>query len=95
MSDKRSDKASTTSISNENIAALSYEEAHAALEDVLTALEAGDLPLEEAMARYEMGARLSQHCIKKLEEAELRVRQWQPDGTGDWSNASEVEVEEW
>ena len=60
---------------------LTYEEAYAQLEEVLGSLEAGDLPLEESLARYEVGAELAAFCERKLDEAELRVRQWQPDDT--------------
>ncbi len=59
---------------------LSYEEAFDQLEQVLQALESGDLPLEQALSLYELGASLAAYCARKLDEAELRVRQWQPDG---------------
>ena len=58
--------------------ALTYDEAFAELESVLQDLEGGDLPLERALALYEQGVALSTFCAHKLEEAELRVRQWQP-----------------
>lgn len=57
---------------------LSYEEAYQQLEQVLQALESGDLPLEQSLKLYELGATLTAHCARKLDEAELRVRQWQP-----------------
>jgi exodeoxyribonuclease VII small subunit len=57
---------------------LTYEEAYARLEEILEALEAGDLPLEKSLALYEEGAQLSTLCAQKLDEAELRVRKWQP-----------------
>ena len=56
----------------------SYETAFARLEEILQLLEAGELPLEEALTLYESGATLTAYCNRKLEEAELRVRQWQP-----------------
>ena len=56
---------------------LTYDDAFAQLEEVLAALESGELPLEEALTLYERGAALTQVCARKLEEAELRVRQWQ------------------
>ena len=59
-------------------AELSYEEAYSQLEQVLQALETGDLPLEQSLTLYELGATLAAHCARKLDEAELRVRQWQP-----------------
>ena len=55
-----------------------YDDAFAELETVLQELEGGDLPLERALQLYERGVTLSTFCARKLEEAELRVRQWQP-----------------
>jgi exodeoxyribonuclease VII small subunit len=55
-----------------------YDDAFAELETVLQELEGGDLPLERALQLYERGVALSTFCARKLEEAELRVRQWQP-----------------
>lgn len=70
---------------------LSYEEAYQQLEQILQALESGELPLEESLKLYELGAALATYCARKLDEAELRVRQWQPEGqTGDlddWQDA--------
>ena len=57
---------------------LSYEEAFGQLEEILQALEAGDLPLEQSLSLYEQGAALASYCGHMLDEAELRVRQWQP-----------------
>ena len=37
-------------------------------------LEGGQLKLEEAIASYERGAALRQHCETKLSEAEARVQ---------------------
>lgn len=60
---------------------LSFEDAYAQLEDVLAALEAGDLTLDESLARYELGVALTEFCERKLEQAELRVRKWLPDNS--------------
>ncbi len=60
---------------------LSYEAAYSQLEQVLQTLESGDLPLEESLKLYEVGATLAAYCARKLDEAELRVRQWQPGDT--------------
>ncbi|MFN2199735.1 MAG: exodeoxyribonuclease VII small subunit [Caldilineaceae bacterium] len=60
---------------------LPYEEAFDQLEHILQALESGDLPLEEALSLYEQGAALAAYCARLLDEAELRVEQWQPDGS--------------
>ena len=56
---------------------LSYEEAFAELETIVTALEgeASRNPLEEAMTLFERGQALVRRCSDLLDEAELKVRQ--------------------
>ena len=51
----------------------SFETGLDELEKVVKELEAGDLPLERALALFEKGIGLSQTCRKQLEEAETRV----------------------
>ena len=58
-----------------DVSKLSFEEALRALEEVVGRLESGDAPLEESIELYERGAKLKAHCEKKLEAAELKVRQ--------------------
>ena len=55
------------------IEAMSFEEAMAALEQVVGALERGEVPLEQSIALYERGARLKAHCAEKLKDAEEKV----------------------
>ena len=55
------------------IGTLSFEEAMAALEQVVGALERGEVPLEQSIALYERGAALKAHCAAKLAEAEEKV----------------------
>ena len=55
------------------ITELSFEAAMAALEQVVGALERGDVPLEQSIALYERGAALRAHCAGKLKEAEAKV----------------------
>jgi exodeoxyribonuclease VII small subunit len=52
---------------------LSFEESLAELEKIVQEMESRDLPLEEALARYERGVRLSAHCKARLEEAEAKI----------------------
>lgn len=54
---------------------LSFEDAFAQLEEVVQRLEGGDLPLQEALALYERGVALADHCQRLLDQAELRVTQ--------------------
>jgi len=60
-----------------------FEEALGQLEAVVTRLEGGDLPLEEALRAFEEGVRLARVCAARLEDAEQRVRLLTraPDGT--------------
>ncbi len=63
----------------------SFEEVYASLEDVVTRLEAGRLPLETSLAYYELGILLGERCSRILEDAELRISrldQTQTNGTG-------------
>lgn len=43
------------------------------LERIVKELEKGDLPLEQSLALFENGMRLSAECKRQLEEAESRV----------------------
>jgi exodeoxyribonuclease VII small subunit len=43
------------------------------LEEIVSQLEQGDLPLEEALALYERGVNAYRNCHEKLEEAETKV----------------------
>lgn len=70
---------------------LTYEQAFSQLETILARLEEGDLPLDESLALFEEGSALAKLCTTLLDDAELRVRQWQPgDETmelSDWDEA--------
>lgn len=52
---------------------MSFEEAIAALETVVTQLERGEVALEQSIALYERGAALKAHCAAKLKSAEEKV----------------------
>ncbi len=54
---------------------LTFEQAFGELETTVQRLEAGDLTLEEAIALYERGMRLAQHCNDTLDAAELQVQE--------------------
>ena len=57
----------------EAIAALSFEEALTALEDIVRQLEGGRIKLEDAVSAYEKGIFLKNHCEQKLQEAKTRI----------------------
>jgi exodeoxyribonuclease VII small subunit len=60
---------------------LTFEEAYAQLETVITRLEGGDVPLDETVTLYEQGRQLSAHCQSLLDDAELRVNKLNDDGS--------------
>ena len=45
----------------------------ARLEEIVSLLEKGDAPLEQAMTLFEEGAKLLRECTKQLDEAEQKV----------------------
>ena len=60
-------------MTEKTVAEMSFEEAMAALEGVVSQLERGEVALEQSISLYERGAALKAHCAAKLAEAEARV----------------------
>lgn len=58
---------------NAEIGNLSFEQALAELEAIVSRLEQGNIPLEESIACYERGEALKKHCDGLLRKAESRV----------------------
>ena len=56
------------------VESLSYEQAFQELEGVVSALEAGQSNLEDALALFERGQALAKRCASLLDQAEVRVR---------------------
>ena len=52
---------------------MKFEEALKKLEKIVGDLENGNIPLEEALEKYQEGIRLSGVCQKKLEAAKKKV----------------------
>lgn len=50
-----------------------FESSLRELESIVKDLEKGDLPLEQSLALFEKGMRLSADCKRQLEEAESRI----------------------
>ena len=57
----------------EKTSSLSFEASLQELERIVKELEKGDLPLEQSLALFESGMRLSAECKRQLEEAESKV----------------------
>ncbi|MCC6147909.1 MAG: exodeoxyribonuclease VII small subunit [Anaerolineaceae bacterium] len=54
---------------------MSYEQAFSELEGIVTALEAAQTSLEEALSLYKRGQNLAAYCSALLEKAEIQIRQ--------------------
>lgn len=57
-----------------NVADMSFKEASVELEQIVRALEAGDLELEDALERYGRGVELLGSLRERLATAEQKVR---------------------
>ena len=61
-------------ISAESIERLSFEDAFAQLEQIVTSLEKGDATMDDSLALYEQGKALADHCARLLNQAELKIK---------------------
>jgi exodeoxyribonuclease VII small subunit len=52
----------------------SFEVALAEIENIVAAMEAGQLPLEQSLTAYKRGAELLQYCQARLQEAQQQVK---------------------
>ena len=50
-----------------------FEQSLSQLEKIVQELEAGDLPLEKAIKKFEEGMQLSKFCGQKLTDAEKKI----------------------
>jgi exodeoxyribonuclease VII small subunit len=50
-----------------------FEDALEKLEDIVRKMEAGDIPLDEALKSFEEGIKIIRFCSAKLEETQRRV----------------------
>ena len=66
----------------DDISKMSFEDALAELETIVSKLERGDAALEDSIALYQRGAALKAHCEGKLRDAQLKVKKivLGPDG---------------
>jgi exodeoxyribonuclease VII small subunit len=60
----------------------SFEASLEALEEIVQALESGDLPLEKSLELFEEGIRLSRQCQERLNQAERRIEVLLRDNQG-------------
>lgn len=53
----------------------SFEELQRELEEIVTRLERGDVPVDEAIGLFRRGEELYQTCVERLRGAELAVEE--------------------
>lgn len=70
------DIADIVKYTDKDIEGLRYEQLRDALDEVVTALEGADIPLEELMKLWEVGEKLATACEAQLTRARERI---QPD----------------
>ena len=60
----------------------SFEQNMARLEQIVRAMERGDVALEESLKLFQEGTELVRSCNKLLDEAQLQVNKIMADGQG-------------
>ncbi|MEM7664608.1 MAG: exodeoxyribonuclease VII small subunit [Pseudomonadota bacterium] len=70
---RRMDEGNSSSTEQSDIADMSFEQALKALEEIVTKLERGDVPLDDSIDLYERGEKLRAACQKRLDAAQARI----------------------
>ena len=70
---------------------LTFEEAMDKLEQIVSEMERGGIPLEQMMSKFEEGAKLAKYCQEKLAglKKKMEILTRRPDGSTAWSDMSE------
>ncbi len=58
----------------ENGNELTFEQALARLEELVTSMEEGEIPLAELVNKFEEGDKLLQHCAQQLQQAGMKIQ---------------------
>ncbi|MBI5476227.1 MAG: exodeoxyribonuclease VII small subunit [Ignavibacteriales bacterium] len=60
----------------------SFEANMKRLENIVETLESSNIPLDESIALYEEGIKVSKYCIDKLRSSEIKLKQLKKDIDG-------------
>ena len=73
---------------------LTFEEAMDKLEQIVSEMERGGIPLEQMMSKFEEGAKLAKYCQEKLAglKKKMEILTRRPDGSTAWSDMSREEL---
>ncbi len=79
----------------DNATPIEFESAMKRLEEIVEELEGGELSLEDSIARYEEGVKLSRALTARLDEAEKRIERLveQPGAAGPGTEPIELELQ--
>lgn len=56
----------------------SFEDLQRELDEIVTRLERGDVPVDDAIALFRRGEELYRTCVQRLQGAELRIEELAP-----------------
>ena len=76
-----------------DIAKLPFEEALRRLEEIVSQLEGGQVPLEKSIEIYEAGNHLRVHCEALLKNAEARIEKITLSANGQAKGTEPLDVE--
>ena len=60
----------------------SFEELQRELDEIVTRLERGDVPVDEAIGLFKRGEELYRACVDRLQGAELRIEELTKEDAG-------------
>jgi exodeoxyribonuclease VII small subunit len=60
----------------------SFEELQRELDEIVTRLERGDVPVDDAIALFRRGEELYRECVGRLQGAELQIEELVPRDPG-------------
>ena len=67
------DADNSSTVGQSPIEQMSFEQALKALEEIVTQLERGDVPLDQSISLYERGEKLRAACQQRLDAAQARI----------------------
>jgi len=60
-----------------------FEENMQRLEEIVRAMEIGDVPLDKSLKLFQEGTKLVEKCTKQLDDAELQIKKIVTDANGE------------
>jgi len=73
---------------------LTFEQAVEQLEQIIDAIESGEVGLEQSLKQYEQGVKLLNHCRSILDRAEQKIEQLNVTDEASLEDAEQQDAEE-